>query len=222
MGQTKEEVKGMKLLKWKDSFARFVSMLEKKGYILCLFLCFATVVLTALFTKEEKPAPVMPTKPAQQNLFIKEETKEADINRMPAKEAMAQTAKSGLSLPLYGRIIKTFSLSLRYDPLYGDYRAHPYVDFEGVQGQSVFACFDGTVTQLCAQGANGFSLTLVCGDRQALYWPLEGEGLPKVGDKIKKGDQIGRLFGKNKEAQILHFAYFYEGKENAPVFERRE
>lgn len=84
--------------------------------------------------------------------------------------------------------------SLVYSATLNQWRTHNGVDFLGTAGATVKAVSDGTVKTVIQTTLEGYVVTVEHADGLvSIYKGLDKEGLPAEGDKVKEGDQIGKL-----------------------------
>lgn len=100
----------------------------------------------------------------------------------------------------------TSSWGLRTDPVKGGADFHPGLDIAGERGQPVFATAAGKVTFSAYNGDYGNMIVLDHGfGLQTRYGHLLASKV-KVGDAVKKGDQIGQV-GATGRATGYHLHY---------------
>lgn len=121
-----------------------------------------------------------------------------------------------------GEIIKDYSAtSLKYNATLKQWEAHKAVDIKGADDANVLACFDGTVVSVKTSYLTGTVVTIKHNNSlQTVYGSLDENVLVKEGDKVVKGQVIGKVSSsaKNESADgnHLHFEVLQDGKKVDP------
>ena len=108
-------------------------------------------------------------------------------------------------------IIKDFSnTALKYNATLKQWEAHKAVDFRAESAANVLAVYDGEVVSVTNNYLNGTVITIKHNNSlQTVYGSLDSNVLVKQGDKVKKGQVIGKTStsAKNESADgdHLHF-----------------
>ena len=107
----------------------------------------------------------------------------------------------------------TSTMGTRHDPITGSEDFHAGLDIAGDKGQPVYATAAGTVGQASYQGAYGNVILLDHGfGLQTRYGHLS-EFKVKIGDKVKRGDIIGRVGATGRATGYhLHYEVLANGK----------
>lgn len=121
-----------------------------------------------------------------------------------------------------GEIIKDYSAtSLKYNATLKQWEAHKAVDIKGADDANVLACYDGTVVSVKTSYLTGTVVTIKHNNSlQTVYGSLDENVLVKEGDKVVKGQVIGKVSSsaKNESADgsHLHFEVLQDGKKVDP------
>ena len=121
-----------------------------------------------------------------------------------------------------GEIIKDYSAtSLKYNATLKQWEAHKAVDIKGADDANVLACYDGIVTSVKSSYLTGTVVTIKHNNSlQTIYGSLDENVLVKEGDKVVKGQVIGKVSNsaKNESADgnHLHFEVLQDGKKVDP------
>lgn len=150
--------------------------LEKWGHYLLALLCAAAILLSALWTNQQR---------AQE---------EPDTQALSdTSQRLGQAAPSPArqwARPAAGEIIRGYSQDPLYFPEYGVWRIHRAVDFAAQEGESVFALADGQVIE----GAPGLWIDHGEG-MQSVYQNLAQVDV-RPGQQVKAGERIGLAGGE--------------------------
>lgn len=113
--------------------------------------------------------------------------------------------------PSYGWI--TSKMGMRTDPITGAQDFHPGLDIAGERGQPVIATAAGKVTHAGYSGNYGNLITINHGfGLETHYGHLLGYTV-KVGDQVKRGDQIGEIGATGRTTGYhLHYEVLANGK----------
>lgn len=150
--------------------------LEKWGHYLLALLCVAAILLSALWTNQQRAR------------------EEPDAQALSdASQRLGQAAPTPVprwARPAAGEIIRGYSQEPLYFSQYGVWRIHQGVDFAAQEGEAVFALADGQVIE----GTPG--LWIAHGEGvQSVY-----QGLAQVnvrpGQQVRAGEQIGVAGGE--------------------------
>lgn len=121
-----------------------------------------------------------------------------------------------------GEIIKDYSAtSLKYNATLKQWEAHKAVDIKGADDANVLACYDGTVVSVKSSYLTGTVVTIKHNNSlQTVYGSLDENVLVKEGDKVVKGQVIGKVSNsaKNESADgnHLHFEVLQDNKKVDP------
>ena len=121
-----------------------------------------------------------------------------------------------------GEIIKDYSAtSLKYNATLKQWEAHKAVDIKGADDANVLACYNGTVVSVKSSYLTGTVVTIKHNNSlQTVYGSLDENVLVKEGDKVTKGQVIGKVSNsaKNESADgnHLHFEVLQDGKKVDP------
>lgn len=121
-----------------------------------------------------------------------------------------------------GEIIKDYSAtSLKYNATLKQWEAHKAVDIKAADDANVLACYDGTVVSVKNSYLTGTVITIKHNNSlQTVYGSLDENVLVKEGDKVVKGQVIGKVSSsaKNESADgnHLHFEVLQDNKKVDP------
>lgn len=110
-----------------------------------------------------------------------------------------------------GEIIKDYSAtSLKYNATLKQWEAHKAVDIKGADDANVLACYDGVVVSVKSAYLTGTVVTIKHNNSlQTVYASLDENVLVKEGDKVVKGQVIGKVSssakGESADGNHLHF-----------------
>lgn len=156
------------------------SRLKKYGYwlMLCLALLILTVVIVLAANKQAENK--------QYQEVLNEPEQESFVSAEPIKF---------LSPLLNFEIEKDYSNSaLQYSKTLKQWEAHKAIDFLAEEGTDVYAVMDGTITEVSYNYLMGNVVKLDVGHGLVVvYKSLENDPPVKVGDKVKRGDVIGKV-----------------------------
>lgn len=98
----------------------------------------------------------------------------------------------------------------------GEYRIHKGIDFKAEKGTDALAVYDGTVQSVTTDVLNGTVIVLKHNDDLfTVYKSLAANPPVKAGDRIMKGDVIGKVsdtaLNEILEGSHLHFEVLYKG-----------
>ena len=155
------------------------SRLRKYGY--WIFLAAAILILTLIIVLSAQKAKA----PLTQNLSMEPE-QESFVAAEPIK-FISPVANVDIS--------KNYSNSaLQYSKTLKQWEAHKAIDFLAEEGTDVFAVMDGTITEVSYSYLMGNTVKLDVGQGLiVVYKNLQNEPPVKVGDKVKRGDVIGKV-----------------------------
>lgn len=106
----------------------------------------------------------------------------------------------------------------RVDPIYGTSKHHDGMDFAAPAGTSVYATGDGTVTLAQWNNAYGNCIDINHGYGYTTRFAHLSEFLVKPGQKVKRGDLIGKVGNTGKSTgSHLHYEVRLKGAPQNPV-----
>ena len=182
------------------------SRLRKYGY--WIFLAAAILILTLIIVLSAQKAKA----PLTQNLSMEPE-QESFVAAEPIK-FIAPVANVDIS--------KNYSNSaLQYSKTLKQWEAHKAIDFLAEEGTDVFAVMDGTITEVSYSYLMGNTVKLDVGQGLiVVYKNLQNEPPVKVGDKVKRGDVIGKVGSSAKseasDGPHLHLETWLNGENVNP------
>jgi murein DD-endopeptidase MepM/ murein hydrolase activator NlpD len=113
--------------------------------------------------------------------------------------------------PSYGWI--TSRMGVRTDPINGDQDFHPGLDIAGERGQPVMATAAGKVTHAAYSGNYGNLIIINHGFGLETHYGHLLSYKVKVGDEVKRGDQIGQIGATGRATGYhLHYEVLANGK----------
>lgn len=113
--------------------------------------------------------------------------------------------------------VEDYSDTLTFNPTLKRYEAHKAIDFFAEEGTSVFAVYDGVITDVNTTLLTGTTITVNHGDGlYTVYNSLaDGDGV-FVGQTVKQGAKIGEVSVSNRqeaaEGAHLHFQVIENGE----------
>lgn len=160
-------------------------------------------------SKEELPKQDIPASTG----VVKEEVNKQETNKQEEAKKLEFISPLGEHK---GDVIKKFSSrELIYSKTLDDWRLHFGVDISSPIGTAVVSCEDGTVEEILDDDGYGTTVVIKHNDRfRTKYSNLAGQYNVTVGEKIKKGQQIG-VVGDTSSNEILDEAHLhFEMSEN--------
>lgn len=122
--------------------------------------------------------------------------------------------------PLSSKYLKTMASGYGYrrDPIYGTTRFHAGMDFSTNVGVPVYATGDATVASADWQSGYGNCIDLNHGYNYTTRYAHLSEILVKPGQKVKRGDMIGKVGNTGKSTgPHLHYEVRLKGEPQNPV-----
>ncbi len=167
-------------------------------------------------TDEVDPRYTQTTKKNVQTTAAASTTRAITTTQTPTAEKEVTTTAATLSnssfvYPVAGEIIRDHSTTPSYDETMEDYRVHRGVDFFCEKGEDVISVGDGEVVKVTSDIAKGYCLEIDYGSFVGRYCGLQQGTTLKIGDKVKKGETVGKLEGipaEAKQQSHLHFETF--------------
>ena len=113
--------------------------------------------------------------------------------------------------------VEDYSETLTYNPTLKRYEAHRAIDFFAEEGASVFAVYDGVITDVSTTLLTGTTITVNHGDGlYTVYNSLADGDRVFVGQTVKQGAKIGEVSVSNRqesaEGAHLHFQVIENGE----------
>ena len=125
--------------------------------------------------------------------------------------------------PVSGKVIKHHSIDVPvYSTTLEEWRIHTGIDVSVVDGASVFAAADGSVSKVYTDPLLGKSVEITHKDgSKSVYSNLSPDGLISVGKEVTSGEKIG-VVGDSAISEIadeahLHFEIFVNGVSVDPL-----
>jgi murein DD-endopeptidase MepM/ murein hydrolase activator NlpD len=154
--------------------------------------------------------PLEPTnaEPKFQELFLswkKVDQLEAALSSLPSLHPVKQVSY-------------TSSYGVRYDPFNGNTAMHAGIDLAGPIGEPIFAAADGIVHTAGWGGAYGNMIDIGHGRGIATRYGHMSRLLVRAGDRVKKGDVIGRMGSTGRSTgSHLHYEVRVDGRAVNPM-----
>lgn len=135
------------------------------------------------------------------------------------KVEQLETALSSLpSVHPVGNANYTSSYGVRYDPFTGRTAMHAGLDLAGPTGSPIYATADGVVHRAGWGGAYGNMIDLGHGKGIATRYGHLSRVLVRAGDRVKKGDVIGRMGSTGRSTgSHLHYEVRVDGRAVNPT-----
>ncbi len=163
----------------RSAIARFF---DKFGYYVLALVCVAAVVLSSVWTNQQRQA--------EEQLNMQAAADNAQRLSDVTFENQPASREAAFSLPLDTAVLRGFSRDALYVEGLSVWRAHPAVDFYAETATPVKAMYDGIVTKI-EDGAVTLSHG---GNRETVYKPLSGLNV-QVGSTVTAGQVIGTSGG---------------------------
>lgn len=113
----------------------------------------------------------------------------------------------------------TSGFAYRHDPFTGEMKLHKGLDIAHEDRINILASADGVVVSAEWRGAYGRTVMIDHGFGLATRYCHLSEIKMKVGDKVRRGDVIGRMgMSGRATGNHLHYEVLFEGKEVNPQF----
>ncbi len=186
---------------------------------------------TALRSKEENSAEnkiymgtvTIPKKeekeeltPAAAEAKVLEESQTEETEKPQKKSQVQESVPSRLPFPCGETVLKGYSETAVYSETMGDWRAHTGIDYAAEKGSEVQSVWDGVVTRVYKDKLWGSCVEITHSeDLKSVYKNLASKIPVKKGDKVKKGQMVGKV-GKSaavesRETSHLHFEIWQGG-----------
>ena len=106
---------------------------------------------------------------------------------------------------------------LQYNKAMNVWQIHKGIDYVATIGTNVLACYDGTVSSISTDILHGTVIEIDHGnDLKTVYGSLDANTLVNVGDKVQKGDIIGKASNtattETTDDGEVHFEVWKDGK----------
>ncbi len=180
--------------------------LRKYGYWIFLVTAILVLVLVAVLSAQKAKGPIT------QNISIEPET-ESFVSAEPVRFLSPLSSVD---------VIKNYSNSaLQYSKTLKQWEAHKAIDFLAEEGTDVFAVLDGTITEVSYNYLMGNVVKLDVGKGLVVvYKSLQNDPPVKPGDKVKRGDVIGKVSATAKseasDGPHLHLETWLNGENVDP------
>jgi murein DD-endopeptidase MepM/ murein hydrolase activator NlpD len=202
---------------WVEKLKRFWS---RRGFYVLTALCLALIAAAAVYGRA-RLFPVAPAAPARQGGAAREASGDVAPALTAAPPAPTEAPAPALSWPVAGReILRGYAGEPAWFEPLGLYEVHPGVDIRAEKGEGVFAAADGTVAAAAYEAQLGYMVETSEGGLVLRYGNLDGPAAVRVGERVHRGRQIGRVGASAPAAGALgahlHFEAFFNG-ENLPL-----
>ncbi|MGN1208259.1 MAG: peptidoglycan DD-metalloendopeptidase family protein [Christensenellales bacterium] len=118
-------------------------------------------------------------------------------------------------------ISKSYNVEeLQYDKALNCWKIHKGLDLVAGVGDDVFACFDGTVTNISSNYLDGTTIEISHADGLvSIYQGLASETAVKVGDKVALNQNLGKVGTANSDEtnSFVHFELMKDGESVDPL-----
>lgn len=151
----------------------------------------------------DSPSTVKPPRDSEHETVIPDTGTSPDTS---SPENPADADPLAFSMPAEGSIIKEYSSDLPVFSLtMNDYRTHMGIDIGGALGDEVYACADGTVTDIYDDAFMGKCITIDHGNGLSSHYMNLSEELPST---IREGCTVtgGQLIGAIGETALIEIA----------------
>ena len=208
-----------------------VRFLRDKGYYLVLLLCAAAVGVSGyLLLSGRDKTPAQEVKASESGVH-----EQVDASKPRTADVMAtqpsgkteptepsQASKSDLKVvaPVDGEPVNSFAADfLAYNTTTRDWRTHEGVDLAAAAGAPVKAAADGTVYTIYDDDSLGTTVVLRHENGYTTHYSnLAEEVSVKVGDKVKAGDELGKIGATaNIETASEPHLHFEVYRNNSPI-----
>ena len=166
--------------------------------------------------EETTPAPVQDPQPDDPEA-VHQTAAPAEV---PAPE---DSLPASYTWPVRGEVLREFSVDvLSPDPTLGDWRTHGGLDVACVQGSTIIALADGTVTQVYNDGLMGNTVMIEHGGGlTSVCCGLADPPTVSAGDPVRLGDVIGSsgntAMAESKMPNHIHIETWLDGSPVDPL-----
>lgn len=166
--------------------------------------------------KDEEP--LAPAGAAAQHV---EEIETVTEKNKPQPEKPADTKDEQpperMLFPCGQAVLNGYSQTAVYSKTMDDWRAHTGIDYAAEEGADVVSAWDGTVHKVYKDKLWGYTVEILHpGDLYSVYRNLQKSIAVKEGDKVKKGQAIGKVGSsaavEKREEAHLHFELWTGGE----------
>ena len=128
--------------------------------------------------------------------------------------------QDGITLPVNGEILQTYSDEPQYNRIMGDWRTHNGIDIAADEGTEIRCAADGEVKS-CSSTVYGTEVVVShSGGYETIYSQLEAADGICEGKNLRSGDVIGKITapsGEDVSAAHVHFGVKKDGSYVDPV-----
>ena len=202
--------------------SKFAMFLKRNALYFVLAFCILAIGLSVMFAiiREDKGLPnqnggdIVVDKPGQPS---DNDTPSTDGDNPNAPNQPVVTVISFIMPVNNATAIEEYSESLVFNQTLNRYSTHKAMDFFAPEGTSVFAVYDGKVTNIENNPLlTGVTITIDHGNGlQTFYNSLADGDSVFIGQSVKQGDVIGQVSVSNrqeyKESAHLHFEVREDG-----------
>lgn len=198
----------------KSKMASFGRFLKRNIYYLLLILCIAviaTIITVTLVNANRDPIADVVVPPDQSEVPDPDPTPDPEDTAI-IFDAPVRVGEIGMD---YSATEFVFSSTLN------QFRVHKGIDFIAEAGTDVYAAYEGTVESVSTDVINGTMIVIKHNDElKTVYKSLDREPLVAVGDRVRKGDVIGKVSDSAcfevAEGAHLHFEVLKNGELTDP------
>lgn len=208
-----------------------VRFLRDKGYYLVLLLCAAAVGVSGyLLLSGRDKTPAQEVKASESGVHEQVDASKprtADVvatqpsgKTEPTEPSQASKSDLKVVAPVDGEPVNSFAADfLAYNTTTRDWRTHEGVDLAAAADAPVKAAADGTVYTIYDDDSLGTTVVLRHENGYTTHYSnLAEEVSVKVGDKVKAGDELGKIGAtaniETASEPHLHFAVY---RNNSPI-----
>lgn len=208
-----------------------VRFLRDKGYYLVLLLCAAAVGVSGyLLLSGRDKTPAQEVKASESGVHEQVDASKprtADVvatqpsgKTEPTEPSQASKSELKVVAPVDGEPVNSFAADfLAYNTTTRDWRTHEGVDLAAAADAPVKAAADGTVYTIYDDDSLGTTVVLRHENGYTTHYSnLAEEVSVKVGDKVKAGDELGKIGAtaniETASEPHLHFAVY---RNNSPI-----
>lgn len=188
---------------------KFINFMKKYGYYFIALAIIVAITLTVVLTTTGKKGEI------------------ADVNNNTNTDVPSEPVDSyalTFDLPLENCSVTLGHATdkLVYNSTLGWFATHYGLDLVSTSSNKVLATADGTVTEIYTNDLEGTVIVIKHNDvYTSKYSSLDSNTLVKVGDKVKKGQQIGTTSASAKNEVLtgahLHYELFVDNESINPA-----
>lgn len=185
------------------------------GAVIAL-LCITAIIIGIVAANNRTQGELPDDPPAEENGGNTNNGENGDNTGGENQNGTTQESTTFIA-PISGTVMTEYSLTVPvYSVTLEEWRVHTGIDISCEEAAEVFAAAPGEVTAVKTDAMLGNKVEITHANGMvSVYANLAPEGLPKVGDKVLAGQQIGTV-GDSSLAELaeephLHFAIYAGG-----------